>query len=396
MKGSLQQKRGKYYAVFRVNGNKNPTWFPLNIDAKVGNKRKAEKAMTELLVKYNSSLKYTDITFSCYMGNWLKSKREIIKPSTYETYEVTVNKKILPYFNEKGYKLSSLSSLQLTNYFKFLKLCGGRGGKGLSEKSVKNIRGIISAALQDAVNENLLISNPILKSQMPVFEKELKKEVTTYSAREARALLEFAKHAQSHIYIFLLLALNTGLRRGELLALTWDDVDFEKMILNVTKSRTGTKKEVTSMVTKPKTKSSNRVIPLTEFIISELQEEKLRQQKNKELFGNCYDSSHNFIVRNIDGKPYTNLNAINRVVSRLCKNAGLKHCTIHGFRHTVANLLDDNGVPIQEVSVLLGHENVATTEKIYIHRNRTAKRENISLLENVIGYVRQDVIQTQI
>ena len=131
-------------------------------------------------------------------------------------------------------------------------------------------------------------------------------------------------------------------------------------------------------------------------IIDELKEERRRQKQNKQLFGNCYDTGNNFIVRNIDGKPYTNLNAINRVVNRLCKNAGLKHCTIHGFRHTVASLLDDNGVPIQEISVLLGHENVATTEKIYIHRNRTAKRENISLLENVIGYVRQDVRQTQI
>ena len=395
MKGSLQQKRGKYYAVFRVNGNKNPTWFPLNIDARVGNKRKAEKAMTELIVKYNAQI-YTDITFSSYMESWLNSKREIIKPSTFETYEITVNKKILPYFREKGYKLSAISASHFTEYFKFLKLYGGRGGRGLSEKSVKNIKGIISSALEDAVNDNLLSFNPILKSQMPVFEKEIKKEVTTYSAKEVCTLLEYARKSQSHIYIFLLFALNTGLRRGELLALTWYDVDFEKMILNVTKSRTGTKKEVTSMVTKPKTKSSNRVIPLTEFVIDELKEERRRQKQNKQLFGNCYDTGNNFIVRNIDGKPYTNLNAINRVVNRLCKNAGLKHCTIHGFRHTVASLLDDNGVPIQEISVLLGHENVATTEKIYIHRNRTAKRENISLLENVIGYVRQDVRQTQI
>lgn len=395
MKGSLQERRGKYYAVFRVNGNKNPTWFPLNIDAKVGNKRKAEKAMTELIVKYNAQI-YTDITFSSYMESWLNSKREIIKPSTFETYEITVNKKILPYFREKGYKLSAISASHFTEYFKFLKLYGRRGESGLSEKSVKNIKGIISSALEDAVNDNLLSFNPILKSQMPVFEKEIKKEVTTYSAKEVCTLLEYARNSQSHIYIFLLLALNTGLRRGELLALTWDDVDFEKMILNVTKSRTGTKKEVTSMVTKPKTKSSNRVIPLTEFVISELKAEQSRQKQNKQLFGNCYDSSHNFIVRNIDGKPYTNLNTINRVVNRLCKNAGLKHCTIHGFRHTVASLLDDNGVPIQEISVLLGHENVATTEKIYIHRNRTAKRENISLLENVIGYVRQDFRQTQI
>ena len=87
----------------------------------------------------------------------------------------------------------------------------------------------------------------------------------------------------------------------------------------------------------------------------------------------------------INGTPYSNLSAINRVVNRLTDNAGLPHCTIHGFRHTVVSILDDNGVSLQEISVLLGHENVSTTEKIYIHRNRKAKAENIDLLENVIN-----------
>lgn len=99
---------------------------------------------------------------------------------------------------------------------------------------------------------------------------------------------------------------------------------------------------------------------------------------------NCAPKN-NYIVRTINGTPYSNLSAINRVVNRLTDNAGLPHCTIHGFRHTVASILDDNGVSIQEISVLLGHENVSTTEKVHIHRNRKAKAENIDLLENVIN-----------
>ena len=80
-------------------------------------------------------------------------------------------------------------------------------------------------------------------------------------------------------------------------------------------------------------------------------------------------------------KPYTNLSCVDRVVTRLMDKAGLRHCTIHGLRHTVASILDDNGVPIQEISALLGHENIKTMENIYIHRSRTIKRANISLLD---------------
>ena len=103
------------------------------------------------------------------------------------------------------------------------------------------------------------------------------------------------------------------------------------------------------------------------------------------MLGNGYDRSHNFIVRNILGQPYVNLSAINRVVDRLTENAGLPHCTIHGFRHSLASILDDNGVPIQDISVLLGHESVQTTERIYIICRKTAKETTITALDNAIN-----------
>lgn len=93
----------------------------------------------------------------------------------------------------------------------------------------------------------------------------------------------------------------------------------------------------------------------------------------------------NNIVRTVLGKPYVNLSAINRVVNRLTENTGLPHCTIHGFRHSVASILDDNGVPIQDISVLLGHESVQTTERIYINRRKTAKETTINALDSAIN-----------
>ncbi len=128
----------------------------------------------------------------------------------------------------------------------------------------------------------------------------------------------------------------------------------------------------------PKTKCSNRIIPINDFVIKELKADKQRQEDYAKLLGNDYDKSHNFIVLTVFGKPYVNLSAINRVVNRLTEKAGLPHCTIHGFRHSVASILDDNGVPIQDISVLLGHESTNTTERIYINRRKTAKETTMN------------------
>ena len=200
-----------------------------------------------------------------------------------------------------------------------------------------------------------------------------------YTAQQVHDLLGFAKESHSHIYVFLLLALFTGLRKGELMALTWSDIDFNKNTLRVNKSRTGKKTSVSNEITTPKTKSSNRVVPLNDLTI-----EALCTEREKQLVQYNSSKPDDYIIKNIHGLPYSNLSAINRVVNRLTEKAGLPHCTIHGFRHSVATILDENGVPLQEISILLGHESIVTTEKLYIRRRRTAKKETIDILSSAI------------
>lgn len=245
------------------------------------------------------------------------------------------------------------------------------GDYELDHNVVKNIRGVLSSAYEYALENRYVNENPVLRSRMPSFPHSIKKDVPEYNAQQVRKLLLYAKEHESHIYIFLLLALYTGLRKGELLALTWDDVDYDKKLLRVDKSRTGSRKDVTMQITTPKTASSNRKIPLNDTVLEVLKEEKQRQEDYAKLLGNGYDKSHDFIVRTVLGKPYVNLSAINRVVNRLTENAGLPHCTIHGFRHSVASILDDNGVPIQDISVLLGHTTSEITELYYVKRDLT-------------------------
>ena len=366
MEGSLIIKGNYYYAKFRVNGKQK--MLATKVPVKGNNKRKAERVLKELIAKYEGlNLENENILFTAFLDKWLQSVKPILKPATWESYDKTVSGKIKPYFEQKNYRFREMKPEIFTEYFVYLATEGKSNGKGgLSYKTVKNIRGVLSSAYEYAIENSYIKDNPVLKSKMPSFAHSIKSDVPEYSAEQVRKLLLFAKENDSHIYIFLLLALYTGLRKGELLALTWDDVDYDKKLLRVNKSRTGSRKAITAQITTPKTESSNRKIPLNDTVLEALKAEKKRQDEHAEILGNGYDKSHSFIVRTVLGKPYVNLSAINRVVNRLTENAGLPHCTIHGFRHSVASILDDNGVPIQDISVLLGHESVQTTERIYI------------------------------
>lgn len=315
-----------------------------------------------------------------FLDEWLVRIKPIIKPSTWETYQLIVKGKIKPYFSDRNKQLKDYVPYDFSEFFCYLAEKGnGKLHTGLSRKSVKNIRGVLSSAFEFAVQNSILKMNPVTSSSMPAFANNIEADVPQYNAQQVRDLLRFAKASHSHIYVFLLLALFTGLRKGELMALTWDDIDFDKKTLRINKSRTGKKTKVANEVTTPKTKSSNRVIPLNDLTLEALQAEREKQLVQ-------YNSSKldDYIIKNIHGLPYSNLSAINRVVNRLTEKAGLPHCTIHGFRHSVATILDENGVPLQEISILLGHESIVTTENLYIRRRRTAKKETIDILSSAI------------
>lgn len=385
MEGSLIIKGNYYYAKFRVNGKQK--MLATKVPVKGNNKRKAERVLKELIAKYEGlNLENENVLFIAFLDKWLQSIKPILKPATWESYDKTISGKIKPYFEQKNYRFRDMKPEIFTEYFVYLATAGKSNGKGgLSYKTVKNIRGVLSSAYEYAIENSYIKDNPVLKSRMPSFAHSIKSDVPEYSAEQVRKLLLFAKENDSHIYIFLLLALYTGLRKGELLALTWDDVDYDKKLLRVNKSRTGSRKAITTQVTTPKTESSNRKIPLNDTVLEALKAEKKRQEEYSAMLGNGYDKS-SFIIRTVLGKPYVNLSAINRVVNRLTEKAGLPHCTIHGFRHSVASILDDNGVPIQDISVLLGHESVQTTERIYINRRKTAKTATINALDKAINF----------
>lgn len=215
MEGSLIIKGNYYYAKFRINGKQK--MIATKIPVKGNNKRRAIEKMKEIIESYKDiNLECDDVFFTDFLDKWLKGIKGIIKPSTWESYDKTVSGKLKPYFESKRYKFKDMKPEVFTKYFVFLSQHGKSNGKGgLSYKTVKNIRGVLSSAYEYALENNYVKENPVTRSRMPSFPHSIKEDVPEYNAHQVRKLLLYAKEHESHIYIFLLLALYTGLRKGD-------------------------------------------------------------------------------------------------------------------------------------------------------------------------------------
>lgn len=370
MRGSIQAKSGKYYAVYRLNGKQK--WEPLHIESTPENKEIAKKAMESLFEKYENGI------FADYLQRWLKETKALLKPSTWDSYQNTVNSKIDPYFRQKGSTTKELKPRDFTQFFIYLK------EKGMSEKTVKNIRGILSSAYNYAIQNDEADDNPVTRSRLPSYDvREF--EPVIYSPEQMQKLLHYAEQTENPIAVFLFLVMYTGARKGEILGLTWDNVNFEQSTIHICKNRTGSRKETLSKLTTPKTRNGIRTIPLPPHVMDILQKERERQIKNRKQLKSDYKRcKYDYVIRKEDGSEY-NPNSVNRIIYRMMEEAGLPKCRVHDFRHAVATILFENHVPIKDITIQLGHGQTSTTEKLYIHNKRIADKHNMEILSDVLA-----------
>lgn len=180
-----------------------------------------------------------------------------------------------------------------------------------------------------------------------------------------------------------LIMLNTGLRAGEMLCLTWDDIDFKNKVIHVTKTlsficdrENSTDKEThyKNVVSKPKTLNSIRDIPMNDTVVSLFS----ALQENYREYG-CLD---NYVVCNVNGE-FIRLRSLEAKLKRICETCGIKYKGVHALRHTFASRLIESGVSPKVVSDLLGHANVAFTLNRYVHPDESNKYEAVKCLESV-------------
>ncbi|MGN0457791.1 MAG: tyrosine-type recombinase/integrase, partial [Eubacterium sp.] len=240
-------------------------------------------------------------------------------------------------------------------------------GNGLSAKTVKDIKIALQTCLQKAEDEGLIDSNPCRKVQLP---KAPPKEMQTLKANELGAFLQETK--DSGCYEFYILEITTGLRLGEILALTWDDLDIKNKTISVNKQVQRIKSEL--KITTPKTASSIRTVALCDECFNQLILLRSRQRLDTKLIfpspitGGLRDPS-----------------SVTRKLHRMQKRAGVPQIRFHDLRHSFATLSLEQGMDIKTVSHMLGHTDAGFTMNTYMHVTDNMQQTVANAMGNLIA-----------
>ena len=298
------------------------------------------------------------------VAQWLQTwydlyAKQNIRESTQLQYSYFMNHLIIPQIGEVP--LSQLTGLRLQMLYQELRTSGRthpqrHAGQGLSPKTVRSVHLFLHAALEQAVRAGVIAKNPTTECKPPKLER---KEMKVIQTEQIGEYLQAA--AERNVLPLFFLELTTGLRRGELLALLWSDLDVQNRSISVTKSVARLDGEL--VVSKPKTQHSIRTLIVPQQAVDLLIQEHSLHPNNPYLFpspatGTMYS-------------PET----VARIHKRLLKDAGLEDCRFHDLRHTFATLALQNGVDIKTLSGMLGHYSSGFTLDTYTHVTRKMQEE---------------------
>lgn len=320
-------------------------------------------------------------TFANWLARWLQVYvKPNVKQITYANYEHTIRMHINPAIGSVPLQGLRVDTLQ---EFYNQKSEKGRldGTGGLSSAMIHLIHKVIKNSLKKAVHARLIVYNP---ADAVILPKMRRKEMAILDRQQVRKYLEAARGER--LYAAYLLEMYTGLRRGELLALRWDDMDFEAKTLTVRRTMSRVKmveENITKLLfSDPKTEKGKRIIPLKPSMLMELNIHKVRQQEEKELVGDAY-KDNGLVFATATGTPVEPGNLIKQH-TRLLKNAKLPHVRFHDLRHTFATLMLEEKEDPKVLQELLGHADISTTYNIYVKVTTETKAKALGKLEDIL------------
>lgn len=335
-------------------------------------KRKAEARRTELLAEWTEKLKLnrTDILFSDYMREWIASERSIAV-TTRENYSGFINNQLVPYFAEKKIKLCDLSREDIQEFIDW-KLASS----GVCRNTLNRYQAIIQKGLNAAKKRRMIAENPVEDIILPAGHKHIAK---AYTDEQAAALLSASRGHR--IEPVIVIALFTGMRRGEILGLRWQDIDLERKSLHVCNSLAKVKGGVIDK--EPKTENSNREIQLPDELCSYMNSLHENQLANAKRMKSHYDQrwAEYVCVDELGNRLLPDY--VTHGIAKICKANNLPKIKIHELRHTYATRLLAAGATMKETQELLGHSDYRTTANIYAHTQTERKQQ----LVNSIGSI---------
>ena len=267
------------------------------------------------------------------------------------------------------YRLEKLTPLVLQRFYTELLAAGSnrsRRGEALSSKTIRNIHALLHKALAHAMRWGLLTKNPADAVDLP---RRIRPDINALTAEDLRRLLGAIEHAGKW-RVPLLIAIGTGMRRGEMLALQWQDYRPEQRQLVVRRALSHISAK--QIVVKGTKTGRVRVVTLNESLVTVL---------NHHRATTTHRQPEDWICGEEDGQ-HVNPHLLTIYFARLMRELGLKH-TLHGLRHTHATALLAAGIPVKVISERLGHASVTLTQDVYAHVLPTMQREAAEKMEAI-------------
>jgi integrase len=300
-----------------------------------------------------------------WLENFVKRNR---RPATYNLYEMNIRLYLIP-----GLGNQKLTTLSVATVQRFL---NQRLEKGDSVRKVQVIRTVLSAALTRAVREELISRNVARLVELPEWRPGT---VRPWTADEGRRFLAACK--PDPLYVAFVLLLLYGLRRGEVLGLRWQDIDFEAGTIRVEQQlqQVGGQMHLGPV----KTQAGRRKLPLLKLAREALETQVKTRARYRAAMGSAWPQT-DLVFTTRTGRPVGPRNFV-RSFRRICEDNDIRLIKLHHVRHTVASLLKVLGVPARDAQIILGHSRLAVTLEIYTHTDDEAQLDALTRLHDLFA-----------
>lgn len=336
-------------------------------------KKEAQAACAELIAQVSNGV-YVPTSkqqLSSYLDQWLKLYCEPkLRETTIINYRRAIKIRINPFLGQ--IRIDKLTAAHGQAFVEDMQK------DNLSARYIEYCFTILKEALNKAVEWELLNKNPVQFVEIP--RPRRKKEHNTWSIKQVNQFLTFAKYDNPIYYYVFLLAIYTGMRRGELLALKWKNINLDDGMISVYESLVYNEEGFS--FSDVKTTSSRRTVKIDEEVCKEMKQYRKLQNEFKLSAGDLYDDLGLVFCRE-DGRPIYP-RTLATIFDRVTKKAKVPKIRFHDLRHTFATISLELGIPAKVVQEALGHSSIQTTMDTYSHVTPNMQNESATTYSNAL------------
>ena len=331
----------------------------------------------------NIAIKAMTITLEEFINEYYFDRIEKkLSPNTVPFYRSVAKQFLCPAYGD--IRLIDITAEYLQNFVDCLSEPGVRADEAneepLSGETVKRYSSVFRSIMREAHRMGFIEENKLRNADID-YPKIQKRKLDVYTQEEANWFFEELQNESAKHKAMLLSALFLGLRRAEIVALKWSDIDFEQNCVYVHQSAYKVPKKEQSLKA-PKSSAGIRTIFFTDILSDALCEWMSEQENEKEKYKGIWNDQ-DYIFTGKNGNMMS-VDTPSKICSKFEERANLRHLKLHGLRHTCASLMLANGIDIETVKDILGHEDIKTTG-IYLHAYDTNRKNAANVLGSMIG-----------